>query len=508
MSTTGAGSVTGAPAANAAETAVTAQAPSGATTAAPTVPEPPPAASQAGAAPATTPSTGGAPAASPAAAMQAEQAAQLRHQIELDRRSAFMSRLEVMEMGSMMELLPAGDLQEEGGASNGSKVWRCQLGFMVLGADGSTRTLTLDQCDSELAPRFALPACGKEDLSAAEKHARRVKEAKLAAAKRKAEMEAAVRQATLEWQWQQAELAAELGISHEAWMRITKLLSAPPAKQVSKWLVMNSVAVGEAVVISAAVHGALTEPLRDSVRHAKERAAAEPAGAKKKREPQITQTPFGMDVTQMMPLLQAASERQQGDAAAKQRRQEEAAAARARNASSAAAKACKNLLGKKDADKLSIGDLLALIKWRGGAVPKDTSKNGRPALVRTWRDLAVPEEAIRAESASAEASEASAPTQRKKQKRRAAVSDDEDSSEEESEDEEGEDESDDDEQYTAKAVIKRKGKGKTLRYLVDWEPELDQDGNVTQAWDPTWERPEDISDDLIDHFEAERTNAL
>ena len=27
------------------------------------------------------------------------------------------------------------------------------------------------------------------------------------------------------------------------------------------------------------------------------------------------------------------------------------------------------------------------------------------------------------------------------------------------------------------------------RVLVDWEPaaELDQDGNVTQTWDPTWE---------------------
>ena len=135
------------------------------------------------------------------------------------------------------------------------------------------------------------------------------------------------------------------------------------------------------------------------MRHAKERSAAEPAGAKKKREPQLTQTPFGMDVTEMMPLLQAASERQQRDAAAKQRRQEEAAAAKARNASSAAARACQNLLGKNDADKLSIGDLLALIKWRNGAVPKDTSKNGKPALVRTWRDLAVPLEVIRAESA-------------------------------------------------------------------------------------------------------------
>ena len=207
---------------------------------------------------------------------------------------------------------------------------------------------------------------------------------------------------------------------------------------------MNSVAVGEAVVIHAAVHGALAEPVQESVRHAKERSAAEPAGAKKKREPQITQTPFGMDVTEMMPLLQAASERQQRDAAAKQRRQEEAAAAKARNASSAAARACQNLLGKNDADKLSIGDLCALIKWRNGVVPKDTSKNGKPALVRTWRDLAVPLEAIRAESASAEASQASAPTQRKKQKRRETESDEESSSEEES-DEEGEDESDDDE---------------------------------------------------------------
>ena len=55
-----------------------------------------------------------------------------------------------------------------------------------------------------------------------------------------------------------------------------------------------------------------------------------------------------------------------------------------------------------------------------------------------------------------------------------------------SSDEEGEDESDDDEPwYTARAVIKRKGKGKSLRYLVDWEPERDADGNITQAWDRT-----------------------
>ena len=162
--------------------------------------------------------------------------------------------------------------------------------------------------------------------------------------------------------------------------------------------------------------------------------------------------------------------------------------------------------GKKDADKLSITDLVALIKWRGGALPKDTSKNGKPALVRTWRDLAVPEEAIHGESAGAEAGDAEPPAapQRKKQKRRAPESDDEDSEDEQSDDEEGsEEESDDDEQYTARAVTKKKGSGKSLRYLVDWEPERDANGNITQEWEPTWEKPEDICDTLIDDYEAE-----
>ena len=418
-----------------------------------------------------------------------------------------MSRLECMETGAITELLPAGDLPEDKEKNSGYRLWRSQQGYMLMGPDGSAQTCTRDECDSLLAPRFALPACGKEDLSSAEKYARRVKEAKIAAAKRKAEMEAAIKQATLEWQWQQAELAAELGISCTDWRRIVQLLSSPPAKQINQYLVMNSVAVGEAVVIGSAVHAALSEPLKESVRHAAKRAEAESAaGAKKPREPQITQTPFGMDVTEMMPLMQAASERQQGAAAAKKRRLEEAVAARARKTSSAAAKACKNLLEKKDADKLSITDLVALIKWRGGAVPKDTSKNGKPELVRTWRDLAVPEEAIRAESAGAEACEPPAAPQRKKQKRRAPESDDEESEDEQSDDEEGsEEESDDDEQYTARAVTDKKGKGKSLRYLVDWEPERDADGNITQAWDPTWEKPEDICDTLIEDYEAEHS---
>ena len=51
----------------------------------------------------------------------------------------------------------------------------------------------------------------------------------------------------------------------------------------------------------------------------------------------------------------------------------------------------------------------------------------------------------------------------------------------------------------------KKGRGKSLRYRVDWEPERDADGNITQEWAATWEKPEDICDTLIEDYEAERS---
>ena len=35
--------------------------------------------------------------------------------------------------------------------------------------------------------------------------------------------------------------------------------------------------------------------------------------------------------------------------------------------------------------------------------------------------------------------------------------------------------------------------------------ERDADGNITQEWAPTWEKPEDICDTLIEDYEAERS---
>ena len=124
--------------------------------------------------------------------------------------------------------------------------------------------------------------------------------------------------------------------------------------------------------------------------------------------------------------------------------------------------------------------------------------------------LAVPDQAIRTEASSAAAEPADKPpaaTEKKKQKRRAAESDDEsDSGEEESdedEDEESDDEGSDDDQYHARAVLNKKGKGNGILYLVDWEPELDDDGGVQKTWPPSWEPASFVSPDLVASYEAE-----
>ena len=62
---------------------------------------------------------------------------------------------------------------------------------------------------------------------------------------------ASIEAATHAWWRQQAELAAELGISFENWRRISDLLSKPPPMRVGTHLVMNSVAAGRAMAIDA-----------------------------------------------------------------------------------------------------------------------------------------------------------------------------------------------------------------------------------------------------------------
>ena len=169
-------------------------------------------------------------------------------------------------------------------------------------------------------------------------------------------------------------------------------------------------------------------------------------------------------------------------------------------------------MAKRDADKLSIADLITLLKWKGAAVPSDHSKKGKPAMVRAWTDLAVSDEVIAAQAS--EAAEAPPPAPKQKQKRRRAVeSDDEESDGEDESDGEGdgsedesEDESDEEEMYTVKQIIDKKGKGKKTQYLVEWEPELNEDGSVRQTWEPSWEPACNVTQDLImDYEQSERS---
>merc|ERR1712070_662756 len=103
----------------------------------------------------------------------------------------------------------------------------------------------------------------------------RAKEARQAAAEREAEKEAALQQATLAWQKEQAELAAELGISLADWRRIYSLLSAPPAKRINSHLVLCGAAMGRAMVVHTALQEIVAEPLRESGPSALTRAGRE-----------------------------------------------------------------------------------------------------------------------------------------------------------------------------------------------------------------------------------------
>ena len=86
----------------------------------------------------------------------------------------------------------------------------------------------------------------------------------------------------LTWYTRQAKLAADHGISYSNWKRISALLKDLPPKRIGDRLGSCSVTLGgRAMVARAAVQGAFTEPLRESVRNA---AAFADADAERKRK--------------------------------------------------------------------------------------------------------------------------------------------------------------------------------------------------------------------------------
>ena len=125
-------------------------------------------------------------------------------------------------------------------------------------------------------------------------------------------------------------------------------------------------------------------------------------GGKRKKEKGITQTLYGKAVDELLPALEAQEKRREEAACEKKRKRQESESARACKQTEEISKACASLQAKGDAEKLSIADLITLLKWKGAEVPKDRSKNGKPAMVRAWIALAVSDEAIGAEASKAQ----------------------------------------------------------------------------------------------------------
>ena len=297
----------------------------------------------------------------------------------------FRSRLAAMEPGDCLKLQP---LYREGEVKTASLVATMGSAYQLIHCNPATpqETLCLDDADLRLAPRFSLPAASKAELGVADAAALRARASRQAAAEREEAQRAAVEAATLDWWQEQAHLAAELGISFEDWQRIVKLLMKPPPKRVGGQVVLNSVAIGRAIVVDAAIESAIGEPLRQSVAFAMARAAEQDAAKGKPKEKGLNQDTWGgKDVTELIPEL----ERQQTESAARAKALQEKRAAGASNAiikrAEKISQACANLLS----GKRNIVDLIELIKWRNGTPPANKKAENREQIERVWDELKV-----------------------------------------------------------------------------------------------------------------------
>ncbi|KAL3913673.1 MAG: hypothetical protein SGPRY_007901, partial [Prymnesium sp.] len=180
----------------------------------------------------------------------------------------FTSILNVMPEGERVSLRAKTEH-----ASERAVLMKREATCLLLHFDGSSQEISLhgEKAARMLAASYKLPAPSWAELSTEKAMARRKREAKQAAELREEEeRRAAEAAAARAWYKQQAELAHELGITLENWRRISDLMSKPPPVRVGGHIVMNSAAIGRAVVIDAAVGAAVAAPLQESVKSAAE----------------------------------------------------------------------------------------------------------------------------------------------------------------------------------------------------------------------------------------------
>jgi hypothetical protein len=129
-----------------------------------------------------------------------------------------------MRAADCMSLRPKGEKQ---GAAAATLTHLGDTFLLIHVGEKRQQELSLEEAIALLSERFELPAVSRDELSEKQAEALRKREARQAAMDREVAKQAAIDAARREWWGQQAELAAELGITWENWQRIAQLLSKP-----------------------------------------------------------------------------------------------------------------------------------------------------------------------------------------------------------------------------------------------------------------------------------------
>ena len=377
---------------------------------------------------------------------------------EAARKHAVTSSIQAMKHGGApVELQPVTATGEH--ARTTSTLVATSAGFVLVPhGGGAPQTIAPSDIAEKLAPYFDLP--NEQPLSSVELQAvRKCAQKKRREDEARAQQEI-VEEATREWHAKIEALRVRCGMSPELAREWVELLKNPPPKREGDIIIWNSVMIGRAIVIDAAVEAAMAAPMKESVKNAAERSAAK-AAAKRGREASIEQTTFGKDVTEELGLIEERQLANDLAAEAKKQKSENGESTQANKISEAAAAACRKLLASnKGIDKLDLGSLTARVKWRlpaGQTIPSKAPEgiDRRAHLLGLWEPVKAMPAMLQAQAdtlPSVPAALVAAPTPM--QIAYATGSGTADESDEEIDDEVSSDESDDDLDEDERAAMK------------------------------------------------------
>ena len=297
----------------------------------------------------------------------------------------FVRRVRSLPVGASLRLLPAVRAENgttaAGADACATLLMRPKAEACVMFDDGRPQELVADADIAALHARFRLPAAAVKGLDYGIARAVRRRKARTGRKDAKDKREEQAQLGAQSWKAAQEALREELKLSPADWARIVLLLSNAPPVVIGDALVSNSVLIGEARVIHAAVAAAVCAPFAESVAAAKGKGAA--ASSTRKRAKGAPDTYSGLDVLEALDEIEELGLRPAKQARAK----EEAAAARKRTQTdtlaSKASPILRELLQKGGAfGQLAMQKQAALVRYmRTKALDVDFTK--RPKVSAT-----------------------------------------------------------------------------------------------------------------------------